>query len=114
MSIVDGKEIATRLYEDIRSRISLFGRSPRLTIITCAPNFETQKYLALKEQKAKQIGIQTETISLNIGQTTNDFIHTIDEHISESDGILVQLPLPEHIDVERVIAHIPMTHDVDS
>lgn len=112
--IVDGKEIAEQVYKRTYEEIQKLGRAPVLTIITCAPNFETQKYLALKEKKAAVIGISTRVIELNPESTTEDFCEAVENVVHDSDGIIVQLPLPPHVDVQTVFAHIPVSHDVDA
>lgn len=112
--IVDGKKIAEDVYEGIRRRVLKLGKSPVLTVITCAPNFETKKYLALKEKKAALCGIHVNVIELPKESVTETFLHTITAALPESDGIVVQLPLPTHIDTQRVIASIPESHDVDA
>ena len=112
--IVDGKEIAERVYKRTYEAIQKLGRAPVLTIITCAPNFETQKYLALKEKRAATIGIVTHVIELSVTSTTEQFCEAIEKSVVDSDGIIVQLPLPQHVDIQTVFSHIPVTHDVDA
>lgn len=112
--IVDGRIIAENIYEATRAQAAALGRIPVLTIISCAPNFETQKYLALKEKKAAAVGIATTVIVLEATSTTDDFISTIESHTEVSDGIIVQLPLPPHVDTDAVLRAIPITHDVDA
>lgn len=111
--IVDGKKIAEDIYAKAREHVAVLGRVPVLTIITCNPNFETKKYLALKEKKAKQVGIDTKTIELEHTSTTEDFVIAIEKAVSDSDGIIVQLPLPQAVDTDVVLASVPKTHDVD-
>ncbi len=112
--LVDGKKIAEDIYTQTRERVLACDHTPVLTIITCDPNFETKKYLALKEKKAKSIGITTVVIELTSESTTDDFIQKIHEVTPTSDGVIVQLPLPKSVDVEAVLASIPKTHDVDA
>jgi len=112
--VVDGKAIAEEIYSDIRARVVERASKPCLTIITCAPNFETQKYLALKEKKAAAVGILTNVVELLGESTTDDFVNAITQNTASSSGIIVQLPLPPHIDTERVLRAIPTTHDVDA
>ncbi len=112
--IVSGKQIAEAIYEKARARIQTLGRVPVLTIITCAPNFETQKYLVLKEKKALAVGIETRIFELEVEHTTENFIQAVHEAVAVSDGIIVQLPLPKHIDTNAVMQSIPSSHDVDA
>jgi len=53
--IVDGKAIAKDLYREIANQVTHLAQTPHLTVFTCAPNFETQKYLALKKRKATEV-----------------------------------------------------------
>ncbi len=112
--IVDGKAIAEQIYEKTRKRVELLGRAPILTIITCAPNFETQKYLALKERRASAVGIDTKILKLDESRTTEDFVTMVKEAVRVSDGIIVQLPLPPHVDTVAVVQSIPSSHDADA
>ncbi len=112
--IVDGRAIAERIYTEIRMQTEMSSHVPRLTIITCAPNFETQKYLALKEKKAKEVGIEIHIVEMKPEHTTEDFIAHINTGVEESDGVIVQLPLPSHIDTYGILSIIPESHDVDA
>ncbi len=112
--LVDGKVIANRIYGTIREEILKSGRSPRLGILTCAPNFETEKYLTLKRKKASEVGIRTTVAHLDATTTTEEVLRQIAFLVEKNDGVVVQLPLPVHIDTEAVLAHIPITHDVDA
>jgi methylenetetrahydrofolate dehydrogenase (NADP+) / methenyltetrahydrofolate cyclohydrolase len=112
--IVDGKKIAEDIFTRIKVRTEQLPFAPVLAVITCAPNFETQKYLALKERKAKQVGIETKIIELKQESTTEDFIKVISDAATYAHGIIVQLPLPPHVDTALVLTHIPISHDVDA
>lgn len=112
--IVDGRTLAETLYARLTERVRVLGRAPVLTILTCAPNFETQKYLALKQKKAAVIGVETNVIELPSSSTTEMCIASIVDALPKSDGIIVQLPLPQTIDASRVIASVPPSHDIDA
>ncbi len=112
--IVDGKKIAENVYAKTKENVLLLGRIPVLAIITCNPNFETKKYLALKEKKADAVGIETKIFELDDTNNTEDFLQAVHEAVQIADGIIVQLPLPEHIDTDAVLQSIPQSHDVDA
>lgn len=112
--IVDGKAIANRIYDAIRAELNVTGTVPRLGILTCNPNFETEKYLALKEKKAQDVGIAIDLVRLDGSATTEDVITSLDALIQHTDGVVVQLPLPAHIDTEAVLSKVPPSHDVDA
>jgi methylenetetrahydrofolate dehydrogenase (NADP+) / methenyltetrahydrofolate cyclohydrolase len=111
---VNGIHIANRIYDSLKSEIATLARAPRLGIVTYSPNFETEKYLALKEKKAKAVGIHVEVVRLGAEAQTEDVLSCLEELILRTDGVVVQLPLPSHIDSMRVISAIPMSHDVDA
>lgn len=112
--LVDGKHIASEVYTQLHNRITRLSRAPKLCIITCAPTFETQKYLALKQARAEEVGIETEVTTMSPTSTTEDFIVCINSAIGRFDGIIVQLPLPSLIDRNVVVTAVPPSHDVDA
>jgi len=58
--LIDGKTIAAEILEEVRQSVVVLGRSPRMSAIACAPNFETRKYLEMKRKRAEAIGITIE------------------------------------------------------
>ncbi|MCA9367591.1 bifunctional 5,10-methylenetetrahydrofolate dehydrogenase/5,10-methenyltetrahydrofolate cyclohydrolase [Candidatus Kaiserbacteria bacterium] len=112
--IIDGRAIAKEILDELAGKVAGATRPPRLTIITCAPNFETQKYLTLKQRKASEVGIETNVIELATSSTTSEVTQAITTAAGESDGVVVQLPLPAQIDTDAVLAAIPFSHDVDA
>ncbi len=112
--LIDGKKIAERIYSEIRERIVESSTVPVLGILTCAPNFETEKYLAIKQKKASEVGIVTKVVRLESSATETELLTALAELVDTSDGVVVQLPLPSHIDTQKVLAAIPSSHDVDA
>lgn len=113
MILVDGKKLAQDILTTVMSDVRKLEKVPRMVVITCEPNFETQKYLALKKQKAETSGISLTVKILPIEATTVSIIDTVKEAVESCDGIIVQLPLPAHIDTSVVLDSIPKSHDVD-
>jgi len=111
---IDGREIVADIYQNLKEEIQQRGKPPVLSIITCAPNFETKRYLALKRKKAEAIGVVLEVFELKSDVTTDDVVVAIKEVVRKTDGVVVQLPLPATIDIERVVLAIPPSHDVDA
>tara|TARA_B100000745_G_scaffold289342_1_gene227373 strand:- start:338 stop:1138 length:801 start_codon:yes stop_codon:yes gene_type:complete len=111
--IVDGKAIAKRVYAELKNEVSHLTQVPHLTVFTCAPNFETKKYLQLKKQKAQEIGLGVSIVELPETLTTQEVVQSVQHACMQTDGIIVQLPLPEHIDTDIVLAAIPASYDVD-
>ncbi len=111
--IVKGRAIANTLYAELRNEVSHLSPAPHLTVFTCAPNFETQKYLALKKEKAEEVGIGVNIIELPDTLTTEEVVQSVAHACMQTEGIIVQLPLPDHIDTDVVLAAIPKSFDVD-
>jgi len=111
---VDGKAIAEDLLKEVDVEVGKLGRAPRLSAITCAPNFETKKYLQMKREKAASVGIVLNVVELPSDATTKEVIDCIDRVAKESDGLVVQLPLPSSIDSGKVLEAVPLEKDPDS
>lgn len=111
--IVDGKQIALELYAQLATEVALLSKSPVLAAITCAPNFETQKYLELKKRKAAEVGITLRVIELPATVTTDEAIACVEAVLPDVDGIVVQLPFPSQVDRESLLKVIPVMKDPD-
>lgn len=111
--VVSGRAIAADIFAELKNQISHLDVKPHLTVFTCAPDFATQSYLQLKKQKAEEIGVQINVIELPETVTTEDMIASVSYSQMQTDGIIVQLPLPAHLDTDRILAAIPPTLDVD-
>ena len=112
--IVDGKAIALRIYNEVANQVSHMDSKPHLTVFTCAPNFETQKYLSLKRKKAHEVGIGVSVIEFPSEITTAEVITSITHACMQTNGIIVQLPFPAHVDIATVLKAVPLSYDVDA
>lgn len=111
--IVDGKKIAGEIYLAVAKEVEKMDIKPVLGAITCAPNFETRKYLELKKRKAAEVGITLRVVELPDNATTEEVLACVRVVALEVDGVVVQLPFPPHIDRERVLAAVPVNKDPD-
>jgi methylenetetrahydrofolate dehydrogenase (NADP+)/methenyltetrahydrofolate cyclohydrolase len=112
--IVDGKAIAGRIFGEIKNQVSHMDVRPHLTVFTCAPNFETQKYLSLKRKKAHEVGIGVSLVEFPKEITTDEVVVSVQHACMQTNGIIVQLPFPPHIDIDVVLSAIPKSYDVDA
>lgn len=112
--IVDGIRIAQEIDERVRTAIVRLGRQPVLHIIACAPTRATQRFLELKRARATALGVTLVLNELPAMSSTDDVVAAVVRAAHEGDGVVVQLPFPEHIDIDTVLAAIPRTHDVDA
>ena len=115
--ILYGKPVAENL--DFKSK-TIFenyttknDKSPVLTAITIGENPASLLYVSVKEKKAKELGVDFNWIKLKESTSESELEDTISKYSESSQGMIVQLPLPKHLNVEKVIDLIPSEIDVD-
>jgi methylenetetrahydrofolate dehydrogenase (NADP+)/methenyltetrahydrofolate cyclohydrolase len=111
--IIDGRALAEKIYAELKTAIAARAVAPHLTIFTCAPDTATQQYLALKKRKASSVGIDINVIEVPENITTEEMVTTVTQAQMQTDGIVVQLPLPKHLDTSAVLNAIPSSYDAD-
>lgn len=117
-SIIDGKKIAADIRSELKtkvSRLSEEGKSVSLAVILVGDNPASKVYVRNKKNACEEVGIRSESYELSEDTTQDELLELIDRlnNDDECNGILVQLPLPSHIDEEKVIAAIDPDKDVD-
>jgi methylenetetrahydrofolate dehydrogenase (NADP+) / methenyltetrahydrofolate cyclohydrolase len=110
--IVDGKKIANDILADLAAEVQAMPQPPRLTIFTCAPNFETEKFLRLKQLRAAEVGIAITLITLPATVTLPEVEAAITAATPLCDAMIVQFPFP-HLQTADLIPLVPPSHDVD-
>ena len=117
--IIDGKAISTALYEEMRDEVEQmekqYGRRPGLTVIIVGKDLASQVYVRNKEVAAKKVGLVSEVVRMPEETTQEELLDVIARLNADPtvDGILVQLPVPKHIDKDAVIAAVAPEKDVD-
>lgn len=117
--IIDGKEVASQLKaemaEKIKQKREMGWRAPGLAVILVGEDPASSIYVRNKRQACEQVGIQSFYHPLPVEIDEKELIALISElnHDKNVDGILLQLPLPTHIDGDNVIEHIDPHKDVD-
>jgi len=109
--IVDGRTIASDILRDTARRVGRLGRTPTVRAITCAPSPATLSYLRIKERRAHEAGMELSVVTLPDTATEEDFIEAV--LAPGADAVIVQLPLPEHLDTARIVDAIPAHLDAD-
>ncbi len=118
MAIINGKEIGQKIRESIAERVVQLknqGVTPGLAVILVGDNPASQTYVRNKQKSCEAIGIFSELIKLPEDTKEAELLEHIQSLNERKDihGILVQLPLPKHIDENKVIATISPEKDVD-
>lgn len=117
--ILDGKAIAaelrTELKEQVKQQLSAGKTRPGLAVILVGENPASQVYVRNKKNACKEVGFNDFAYDLPTSTTQQALLSLIDELNSRDDvhGILVQLPVPDHIDPETIIERIDPKKDVD-
>ena len=118
MKILDGKAVSLKVKESVKVRaeeLKKFGVEPTLAVILVGEDKASQTYVRAKEKACNEYGIKSVAHRLSENTTQNELLALINVlNLDDSiHGILVQLPLPKHIDTNTVLATIDPAKDVD-
>lgn len=115
MYIMDGKAISKLVKEEVKKEIKELNINPKLLVIIVGNDPASMVYVNSKEKACKQCFIEAETVCLDANASQKEVIDVIERANKDKsiNGILVQLPLPDHIDTEFVINKIDPDKDVD-
>ena len=118
MKILDGKAVSLKVKESVKVRadeLKKFGIEPTLAVVLVGEDKASQTYVRAKEKACNEYGIKSVTHRLSENTTQNELLALINVlNLDDSiHGILVQLPLPKHIDTNVVLAAIDPRKDVD-
>ena len=116
--ILSGKDLSTKIKENIKWKISNYStnnRLPGLVTILVGDNSASKTYVANKEKACEEVGIFNDVVTLPEDATEEELLYMINYYNNNTaiDGILVQLPLPKHINTENVLKAINPNKDVD-
>jgi len=118
-AIIDGKArsaaIRAELAERVAARVGAGLRRPGLVTILVGEDPASQVYVGHKQRQSAEVGLHSEAIELPADTSMETLLAHVSEYNARADidGILVQLPLPAHLDADRVVAAIDPAKDVD-
>ena len=115
---IDGKAIAAQICSETKSQLDLLKQQnidPCLAVVIVGENPAAKAYVASKVRLCREIGITSRTIELPVKATEQELLAQIDALNNDPlvHGVLIQSPLPHHVDHERVIEQINPSKDVD-
>ena len=119
MILIDGKKAAAELREELKQEVAelktKYNKAPGLTVILIGDMAPSQIYVRNKEKSANEVGLKSEVIKYPDTVEEKTVLEKIEELNKDEtiSGILVQLPLPKHIDKQKVIETIAPSKDVD-
>ena len=118
-ALMDGAAVARRSLDDTRTRVSAYretsGRTPRLATVLVGDDPASHTYVRMKVNRCRQVGIDSLRRDLPAESTTAQVVEAVDALVADEsvDGILVQHPMPAHIDERVVFDAISRGKDVD-
>ncbi|MBI2618316.1 bifunctional 5,10-methylenetetrahydrofolate dehydrogenase/5,10-methenyltetrahydrofolate cyclohydrolase [Candidatus Kaiserbacteria bacterium] len=113
--IINGVSIAQDILNTLNREIKGFKAPIQLVVFTVGSEPATEQFIALKKKHGERIGMRVSIERLPENVDTELFIQHLQTKAADKSvhGIVVQLPLPPHLDVKRILAHIPLAKDVD-
>lgn len=120
-TLLDGRALATRIETSLQGEVdtfaTVFHRRPRLVVVLVGDLAASGSYVKSKAAAAGRVGIDSDVVRVPASATTEELVALVaaiarDEH-GPADGILVQLPLPDHVDTVAVLDAVPPDRDVD-
>jgi methylenetetrahydrofolate dehydrogenase (NADP+)/methenyltetrahydrofolate cyclohydrolase/formyltetrahydrofolate synthetase len=111
--VIDGKKIADQIKDELKNRLALIPDQPVLNIIQIGDRPDSNAYIRMKQKMASEIGVKCHLHQLP-EETTNRELEVLIEKLNDDDstGVIVQLPVPDHID-SKIIEKVSPEKDVD-
>lgn len=119
MEKMDGKALSLLIETEIKNNVidyvSKGYRNPKLVVLLIGDNPASVTYVKNKEKACERVGIQSEVIRMTSDVSTEDVLKVVKQLNNDNtvDGILVQLPIPKHLDVNTIIESLDPNKDVD-
>lgn len=115
MILLDGKNVSEKILEDVKVRVSRLNKQPYLVVILVGDDPASKVYVNNKRKAAEKVGVRSEVIELPENTTEKELLDIIKRLNSDAlvTGIMVQLPLPQHINKQHIITSIVPQKDVD-
>lgn len=113
--LLNGKELADKIKTQLKNKTALLNQAPKLAIILVGDNEASGIYVRNKLKAAKSTGIDARLFKFPSDVQTDKILQTIEtlNTDSQTNGIIIQLPLPEHLPTQQLLAAITPEKDVD-
>jgi methylenetetrahydrofolate dehydrogenase (NADP+)/methenyltetrahydrofolate cyclohydrolase len=116
---IDGKFVSSQIRSELKTEIEKLaekiGKTPGLAAILVGENPASKVYVGMKSKACNEIGIKSSVVKLNENISEDELLNVIKKNNEDNNihGILVQLPLPKHIDQNKILNSISVDKDVD-
>lgn len=113
--LMDGKTLAKKIKEEVRCEVEKLSSKPGMAVILVGENPATRVYVDGKTRDCRQCGIYSEEYAMPVESTQQEVIELIQvlNDREDIDGIMVQMPLPEHMDAQEVLRAVRPDKDLD-
>lgn len=111
--IIDGKSIAEEIKSALKEEIEHSECDLSLGVFVLTDDFATRKFIAIKQKVAEEINVRIELYDLPVSTSTEELVEKVRHASKKHEGIIVQFPLPAHIDRDKVRNAIEVSRDVD-
>ena len=115
MKLIDGKALASELRAELKEKIEKMPKKPGLAVVIVGEDPASKIYVRNKIKACEELGIRSYSYALPQTATQEEVESLLDGLATDSEinGILLQLPLPKHLDSESAMSHVPFEKDVD-
>ncbi len=115
MILLDGKKLAEKILEEVKAEISAKNQKLRLAVVVVGEDPVIQKFIQQKKKSAESVGIDVRVYPFDAAITTNDLRKRLAEivHEEKNTGVIIQLPLPEHINTQYILNSVTPEKDAD-
>lgn len=115
MVFLDGKKLSEKILDELKAGIAASKKQLRLAAIVVGEDAVTQKFVAQKKKTAASVGVDVREYNFAETISTNELRKRVAEivHEEKNTGVIVQLPLPEHINTQYILNAVPPEKDVD-
>jgi methylenetetrahydrofolate dehydrogenase (NADP+)/methenyltetrahydrofolate cyclohydrolase len=111
--LVDGKQIAADIYATLAKRRAKLTRPVKLGILVASRDPVIESFVRIKMRAAQNLSVDLVRFDVPDDASTMDVLSAVQSLAGASDGLIVQLPLPPHLDTEAILSMIPKERDVD-
>lgn len=115
MILLDGKKVGERILAELKTQVAGMAKKPRLAVVVVGEDPVIASFIAQKKKAAEKIGAEVRIYPLPADITTNELRRRISEivHEKKNSAVIIQLPLPPHINKQYILNAIPPEKDAD-
>lgn len=110
--IIDGKKLAQEIENELLEKFKTLP-AKKVVFVMFGENAASRQFMGIKSRTAERLGIQSEIKVFPETITTNEAVSIIKNMSTDMDGVVVQLPLPKHLDAELILNAVPVEKDID-